>query len=214
MHAEIGTPEYRPFTQKMIASFKTVAKPGDRLIQFADLESPALEGVDDVVRAGPIGLNNIMLARIGMLREFFRNATGHIVLSDADMLWHKNPGELFDEDFDIGVTWRVGSPAMPYLGGMIFARQGSEAALHFIMCWYGLASTLPKVIKGWWGDQITLAFMLGEGKPHRTMDWHGVRVKMFDSGRIIHNVRWPDQPAPEGTYATHYKGAKKDLRVS
>lgn len=213
LHAEIGRPEYRPMTGKMVRSFREIATDGDRIVQFADATSEQIEGVDVLTRAEGLCKENLMLGRIGFLQEHFRLAAGHIVLSDADMIWHRNPNDIFDEDFDIGLLWRVGVPSMPYLGGLVFARQGSEAALHFITNWHGLARTLPREMHGWWGDQLALAIMLGsQGKPNRTTDWQGARVKIFDAGKILHSVRWPGQPAAPGTYATHYKGAKKDLR--
>jgi len=151
--------------------------------------------------------HNLMLKRIEGLKNHMREAEGDLVYSDCDMRWLKSPEPLFDGSFDVGVMWRTGNPPMPYLACMVLLSRASEAAVHFVTEWWFTIATMPKEMQGWWGDQVALASMLGRQKPNTMVDFEGCRVRIFDSGPIIHNTA--GNTAPEGVYAIHHKGQLK-----
>lgn len=92
------------------------------------------------------------------------------VFMDTDVVMNRDPAEVFQQQFDIGLTWRTGFPDAPFNGGLIFAGPGDKA-LGFLTdaraCYDSMVGSpavgalFSRSIKGWWGDQFALAALVG-----------------------------------------------------
>jgi hypothetical protein len=92
------------------------------------------------------------------------------VLMDTDVVINRDPAGIFNQEFDIGLTWRTGFPDAPFNGGLIFVgpgRQGMSFFTDAIACYdnlaaaRGLAEFFNGSLKAWWGDQFALAALAG-----------------------------------------------------
>ena len=206
MLAETGFPQYRPLAQQMLESAQKCMR--GRGIQFADEHSEPLPGIAALLRSD-VTRENMMLKRVEMLRKYARTADHNMVLTDVDVVWQNDPSPLFDGSFDIGVVWRAGHPAMPYCGGFVMVRHGSEAAIDFITEWWFACTSMPKVLQKWWGDQLALAFLIGRQRPNTLVNVAGCRVKIFDAGDVLFQVADVNQRSNPKAMCRHYKGKAK-----
>lgn len=107
--------------------------PGVEIVQFTDEESPAIAGVDTVLRMphGPLAL--------ATARHYARTAPGDWLLVDTDVVIQRDVRDVFeDQDFDVAVCDRGGTlvagetnlstasgkfmDEMPYNIGVVFSR--------------------------------------------------------------------------------------------
>lgn len=212
MLAEVGHEKfYRPLASQMIESAKACMTA--RFVQFADRVSDPLPGVSVVVRED-VEKDNLMMMRSKLLRDYVRHSSGHIVMCDADVTWQRDPEPLFDGSFDIGVAWRADQEAMPYCGGLLMIRHGSEAAQRFLNEWWFMQVTMPPVLKKWWGDQVALAVMIGRGVPGEVKNVNGCRVRIFDCGDTLFQISDEHQTAPASALCRHYKGKVKGKMIA
>ena len=207
-HADLGQDAlYRPLATKCLETWEAVT--GAPSAQFRDMTSPHVGAGRKVIRKD-FTRNQFSLKRTECLKDYARHARGNLVATDCDMEWRASPAPLFDEDFDIGLCWRTGNPGMPYYAGFVMVRHGSEAAIQFLTEWWFTIANLPAEAQTWWGDQWALAAMLGRGEPNTTKNFMGAKVRLFDAGRVFFNMQAKDQTPPDGIYATHVKGFRKE----
>jgi hypothetical protein len=100
------------------------AMPGVRVVQFADLDTPAVDGADDVLR--------LPMASLALLRFRHQAAvTGDWLFLDTDVIVQKDVRKVFHGVFHLAVTtrrWPHLKPAlgfserMPFNAGVIFSR--------------------------------------------------------------------------------------------
>lgn len=209
LHAEIGNRAYRSLAERFVASALQVG--GLRPVQFADLASVAIVGSERVIRT-PITSRNLMLARTQMFKEYLPRANNNVICCDCDIVWHNSPTPLFSDDFDLGVLHRANHPSTPYGGGFILARHSSEVAVDFLTEWWSSVLAMPTHLRGWHGDEMALAKLLGRREPDSTCNVIGCRVKVFDYSRILFDVRRNDQIPPRDTYASHCRRARRGPR--
>lgn len=211
MLADLGRPQYRVAAGDMLTSARACMKFNP--VQLSDATSEPASGVDLVVR-DQVRRENVMLARAKMLRDYAKHASHNVVMCDADVIFQRDPGELFDGTFDIGVLWRAWHAAMPYYGGLILIRHGSEAALEFLNEWWFLIAMMPPELQKWWGDQLSLAILLGRGKPNSLVSLSGCRVKVFDGADVMFQIADIEQKAPASAYCVHRQGKVKAAMIA
>lgn len=211
MLVDLGSGQYRKLASEMVDSAWRAGLEF-RSVQFSDEATEAGTG-GGVRRLSDVHEGNLMLKRAEMLKDYARIASGHTIMCDCDVVWQRDPTPLFDGSFDIGLCWRTGQPSMPYMGGMVLVRHGSEAAIEFLNEWWFTIVTMPKTLHRWWGDQLALASMLGRQAPGSVVSVNGCRVKIFDSGDLMFQVADADQKAPQSAYARHYKGKAKSAML-
>lgn len=205
MHADIGFPAYRPLAETMIESAKAIFE--CRPIQIADLNSEPIRGTERLIRSD-INAQNMMIKRPEILAATVHSkAQSNVIACDADIVWLRDPHELFNGTFDLGLIWRAQAPAMPYLGCLLLIRQQSEAAVQFLSDWVWTISGMPAELKSWWGDQLALASMLGRQDPNTTIVSRGCRIKLFDAGDIVGTMHTKEHTVANRVYCKHYKGA-------
>lgn len=206
MLADLGRPQYRIAAEAMLTSARACMEFVP--VQLSDRESKPAPGVDLVVR-DDVRRENVMIARAKLFRDYVKHASNNSVMCDADVAWQRDPSELFDGSFDVGVCWRSWHAAMPYYGGLILVRHGSEAALEFLNDWWFLIATMPPELQKWWGDQLSLAILLGRGKPNSLVNLNGCRVKVFDGADVMFQIADIEQKPPTNAYCVHRQGKVK-----
>ncbi len=92
------------------------------------------------------------------------------ILMDSDVVVNRDPVEVFQRDFDVGLTWRSGFPDAPFNGGLILiadAGKGRSFMARVLDCYSRLAvdprltGLFDRSLKAWWGDQYALAILVG-----------------------------------------------------
>lgn len=208
-YADFGFAGYRDLAKTYISSLKKVA-PDAVITQLSDKNAQQLDGVDNVGRYNiQCEPDNIMAVRTAMYSKHVRHAKGPLVYTDLDCMWLKRPS--FDGcDWDIGVVYRAGQPAMPYNCGMIYTKP-NERAVDFWGEWAFLHGSLPRCLHGWWGDQISLALLLGlDAKPGDTLTCHGARIGILDA--YDHAFIPTDVNQDVNAVLIHFKGpTRKEL---
>ena len=208
-YADLGVGAYQELSKTYLSSLRKVA-PDAHITQLSPHYTPALDGVDNVGRYNiECTAANIMAVRTAMYSKHVRHAKGPLVYTDLDCLWLKRPS--FEGcDWDIGVIYRAGQPSMPYNCGMIYTRP-NERAVNFWGEWAHLYAALPKSVHGWWGDQISLAMLLGlNAKPGDVLTCHGARIGILDA---YDHAFIPTEPGQEtNSVLIHFKGpSRKEL---
>lgn len=130
-----------------------------------------------------------------------------LVISDVDILWRKNPSDLFG-DFDIGLMYRT-YPLMPYNEGVLLTRP-TTGAKRFWALYQAAIGLMPHWT--WHSPQIAVATIVGEQMPGEICTVRHpivgeIRVKVFDMKQI---VPCPKEEGYDGpAYALHFKGPKR-----
>jgi hypothetical protein len=106
--------------------------------------------------------------------------SSHIVMMDSDMLINANLEDIFEENFDVGLTYNGGKSKadkkMPINGGLkIVHAHKRDAAIAFSQKIYELCNSEHLAqYRTWWGDQYALIEAIGNDN-----FWHR------DSDRIL-----------------------------
>ena len=111
----------------------------------------------------PVRSNSVMLDRTRAQKAFVETTSfvDPIIFADTDMLINRNLAPVFDDDFDIGLTWRASSPD-PINGGIVFINnRRPEAAKTFFQQFLRVYETKAEDQAIWFGDQVALREMLG-----------------------------------------------------
>jgi lipopolysaccharide biosynthesis glycosyltransferase len=185
--------------QIMVASVRA-AMPGARIVQMSDYETKKVTGVDEVVRKH-WDRKFLMPYRLLHLKDF---AAEQAIFLDADVVVQKDLGPLFQDEFDVALTYRDetdpslrNSPEayelMPFNAGVVLARASGKA---FWDEAYQLCLNMPEDSRRWFGDQLAIKEVAA-----RTT----LRVRQYPCA-LYHYSPGKREEDLGGKYVVHYKG--------
>lgn len=209
--AFMHTGEHTQQPTLMTRSFR-LHNPTFRIVQVTDLGSPAIEGVDDVVRS-PMTDSNIMLFRMRCFANL--EPEGPTWFLDTDMLCNR-PLQLEEPDTGAAVCLREfaketifnhrfgGMDMSEYAGrtlGSIYPYVGCATYLNNSSFWADCLENMegldPKFFN-WYGDQEAIRNIVESGKHKVSM----LRERMY--------ACLPEHAAQvSDPYIFHYKGQRK-----
>lgn len=145
---------------------------------------------------------------------------------DTDAFPNRSLQPIFDEEFDVGVTYRTTKGFMPLNEGVVFCRHaGKEAVRRFFAAYLATYERLiedPLVqeyygdIERWRGGQLSLnaIALIGEELCSGIASSEGIRIRMFDCNNYNYwvqpsNLRFPK--AWDRKFILHLKGDSKRL---
>jgi hypothetical protein len=160
-----------------------------------------------------------------------------IAFLDIDILVTKDFSEVYNEYFDLGVTYRIddnlsldsdgihnNTQVSPINGGVLFLNSSNEC-LTFIDEWLHVFENLSKNnkiknkfvenIKKWGGDQYALMNILGKylhSHGGRTLNYKGIKVKFFPCDTYNYSPsigKKIDRDLIKKIYVLHMKGPRK-----
>lgn len=168
---------------------------------------------DVVVRTKePADVAHIMVHRMMLMQRFLRELDKPVLFVDPDVLFVADP-EMAGT-WEIGLTHRPPKPgkvygSMPFNTGVIWAEPESS------MFWdraVEVADAMPKPMKRWYGDQMSIALLIGmnayDKRGGDLIRWNDLTIKLFPSE--THN--WTPDEAPSsltGHRLVHFKGDRK-----
>ena len=190
-----GKPEQYVMADMLVRSCQQ-AMPDVPIVHLTDMHSPAMVGVQGVVRREH--------PKTAMLRiEHQRDCEGEWLFLDTDVLVQRDVRHVFDEAFDVAIADRVGCATptegeayplyqkMPYNSGIVFSRSSAfwAAVLHHMQ-------TVPPMKQEWMGDQYAVCAVV---------DQHQFTVKMLP-GRIYNCPPMNSRDRCEDAAIVHFKG--------
>ncbi|MGZ5033214.1 MAG: hypothetical protein ACXWAC_08445 [Usitatibacter sp.] len=191
---------------------------------------PATVGADRVLRF-PLDRERVMYERM-RLQELYleaREPGRATVLMDSDVVVNRDPAPIFEEGFDVGLTWRANFPDAPFNGGMIFVAEG-DAGLAFVRkaraCYDAIAEDAAVVdafradLRAWWGDQFALAAFVGyrafAERQGDAMTIDGVRMRFFPCDEYNFTIEPSTRYSADELrrkFFIHFKGNRKALQT-
>jgi len=148
--------------------------PCAEIIQLSDDETHAIANVDHVYRFGSTP-DYLMPARMSYQFQFLRRwcrPDEKVIFIDPDIIIQHDISHVFDEYFDIGLTWRANlgklSDQMPFNAGVVFVRN-TEGGWKFWLKASNMLAKAPENLKIWYGDQLAMIELVGrENYKNRT----------------------------------------------
>ncbi len=191
--------EHIAMAKDLIASVRK-SMPGVPVVQFTNMDTPKVPGVDEVVRKDGKHM------RMAVLRmEHHASVEGDWLFVDTDVEVLQDVRDVFALDFDVAVTDRSGIPMnegekrwaaeMPYNMGVTFSRcpafwrEAQEILLK-----------MPNEKQTWMGDQHAVCELVALGR---------YKVNVLSGGTYNYPPRGGDLA---GVAIAHYKGARKALK--
>jgi len=185
--------------QIMVASVRA-AMPGARIVQMSDYDTKMVRGVDEIVRKH-WDRKFLMPFRLLHLQDFQAERS---VFLDADVVVRKNLGELFNDEFDVALTYRDESDPslrkspeafelMPFNAGVMLARASGR---DFWAEAYRSCLRMPEDSRRWFGDQLAIKEVAA-----RTT----LKVRQYPCALYNYSPIKPDEDMTE-VYVVHYKG--------
>lgn len=141
-----------------------------------------------------------------------------VVMLDSDILLFGSLRPLFDEDFDVAVTWRD-DPSMPINNGIILLNNRNPAAVRrFFRRYADIYRQSFADRADWYGDQLAMAALIGldpdEYASRPCVDVEGCRVRLLPCSlynakpkKKLLKMLWPGRRRR----VLHFKGAQKPL---
>jgi hypothetical protein len=135
---------------------------GYSLVQMTDDETPAVDGVDEVLRLS-WDKTRLMTYRLRHLAQLDDTPT---CIVDTDILFRKDVSDVWNYDFDIALTRREReidvngfdiATVMPYNTGVMFCRNQD-----FWKDAHDVCRSLPAKHQDWWGDQLSVKQVAGD----------------------------------------------------
>lgn len=164
-NANLDTAGYRRMLDLLFRSVR-LSHPTARCVLLTD-RTTRMDGIRGPVQRvdGPVDHGALMLSRSLAQAEFIarHDFTRPLVLLDSDILLNGSLRPLFDEDFDVGVTWRP-IKNMPLNGGLIVLHhRRPEVSKAFFA---RFVRTYRERFAGdgnaaWYGDQLALQECVG-----------------------------------------------------
>ena len=169
---------------------------------------------------GPAAPESIMLDRtLAQLRHLEECAFDRpIVMLDSDILIFGSLRELFEEDFDVAVTWRD-NETMPINNGILLLNHRHPAAVRrFFRRYAEIYQRSHADQAAWYGDQLAMAELIGlrpeEYASRETVAVDGCRVRLLPCstynarpGKKLRHLLFPAR----GRRVLHFKADKKRL---
>jgi len=159
-YIDYGDPAYGLMAEMMVASVK-MTMPDYKVALLTDASPTNIAGIDLKLSADvKFERNKLMPARMILINAFVgQYEDAQIILADPDILFTR-PVELFDTEYDVGLTWRGNYPSMPFNTG-IMTSTTSERAKKFWSFASDICQTLPAETQNWYGDQLSVALIVG-----------------------------------------------------
>jgi hypothetical protein len=211
---------YRVPHSNLIPYFLEAAKknnPFAKTILLTDLETKTSDyGFDKVVRR-PISQTQLMLERMRLQYEALATNEGDdILFLDTDILILRNISNVFNDDFDLGVTIRdnpIEAPefTMPYNNGVVFVAGRASQAISFL--WRNLISNVENMnsqLHAWSGNQFAMRDFLGDRKAGDTFTIAGIKTKVFPCSTHNYTPREEEEETHD-KWILHFKGNYKWL---
>lgn len=141
-----------------------------------------------------------------------------IVFVDSDILLNQPVAPLFQQDFDIGLTWRASASAPVNGGVLLINNRCPNKVRDFFAGYVDWFRREFGALGHWDGDQSALRDFLGitheAMSRYKTMDINGCRVQFFPAA--IYNFSPPDRTEAiaqrlENAVVVHFKGSRKRL---
>lgn len=170
---------YRIAAKLMITSARRAYRGHDmRVVQITDEASAAADDIDMRFNAAAeVTRDELMQYRGHCLAEWALETDRPLIFCDVDLLWNTDalmgcfawqrigdtPADLMPGP-GIVLTQRP-NLLQPYNGGLILTQPGQR---RFWETYRGMMKSLPEDLRGWWGDQLALAVMLGAPEDGKT----------------------------------------------
>lgn len=114
----LSSAEYLPYASMCVESIRA-HHPVARIVHMTDDQAPALAGAAETWRSCKLVGDTLIRERMYLLSRMSSEPTAII---DADTLTLRPLDDVWDDEFDIGLTWRDHQPVMPYNIGVMFCR--------------------------------------------------------------------------------------------
>jgi len=229
-----GRPDYISILGITLAQARSVL--GAHVVILTDAATQFPENFTaDIVRL-PLKREWIMYERMRAERAFASSGrmTASTMFLDTDIYVLDSFGEVFADDFDVGLTWRQEFPLMPVNEGIILAHAGrAEKVVRFFdgcLRNYEDTATLASVrerykfdIREWRGGQLSLARHLHWRTPARDMTLYPNGVIFVDDVKIKffpdHELNFAFKPTIANAVlnskrAIHFKGSEAKRHLS
>ena len=167
-----------------------------------------------------IDVKALMLARSISQQKMVRDNDFSlpIVFADSDILINGNFQNVFDEDFDVALTWRT-SAHMPINGGLlILNNQRPNVVRRFFDQFIEVYREKYLDDAGWYGDQLALRDVCGvsyrEMRDRRLIEVNGCRLLFLPCDRYNYTPADSYASIVEPIYQSavlHFKGHRKRL---
>lgn len=221
-HPFIGSGEidYHEVLKQSVFAAKRANKRASVILITDGKTEFSLQGVQ-IVRI-PARSDQMMYSRMLGYRAVARKLSGSILFLDTDVRLTRDFTALFDDSFDVGLTYRRNDTFMPFNEGMILGMAG-EGLNRFFDQVLNIYDQLPGVSeiqqfygvdpRMWRGGQLSLATLLNwpqipEGISRVTS--RGVRYQFFPCDRYNYPVKPTDRRQYlKDKWALHYKGTTK-----
>jgi hypothetical protein len=184
------------------------------------------------VRRCAMDARSPMFERMRVQRDFLlERASGRLtVFIDSDVVVNADPAAMFDQVFDVGLTWRPGMADAPFNGGVIAVAEGDAGARFFgqaLACYRDLAgdtalgSHFSRPLAAWWGDQFALALSVGlrefAERAGEFMEIDGVRVRFLPCSEFNFTLeagRTYELQELARKRFIHFKGNRKGMQAA
>ena len=185
--------------QIMVASVRAVM-PRARIVQMSDYATKKVTGVDEVIRKH-WDQKFLMPYRLLHLKDF---PVEHAVFLDADVVVRKDLGHLFQDEFDVALTYRdetdpslrkspLAYELMPFNAGVMLSRASGR---EFWAEAHRLCLKMPEESRRWFGDQLAIKEVAA-----RTT----LKVRQYPCALFNYSPSKVDEDLGE-KYVVHYKG--------
>ena len=190
--------------QIMVASVRK-AMPHARIVQMSDYDTETITGVDEVIRKH-WDRKFLMPYRLLHLKEFPPITA---IFLDADVVVQKDLSHLFQDEFDIALTYRDETDPslrkspwayemMPFNTGVMLSRpSGCEVWAEA----HNICLGMPEDKQEWFGDQLAIKEIAG-----RTM----LKVKRYPCALFNYSPSKWDEDLSE-KFVVHYKGTNRKV---
>lgn len=194
--------------------------PGCRCVVLTDAETDFLpiEALAEI-RRYDIDPRRIILSRLIAQIDYLKNYAGNddILFIDSDIILNANLDHVFDQAFDIAVTYRPSKKDMPVNGGMLFvSMRRKDRALAFFERVYD--TYMSKYVSNdvWWGDQFALrdVIKVKDFAANTVLDVDGIKVLFLSCNEYNFKPAESHRAilfALEGKKAIHFQGRRKKI---
>jgi len=190
--------------QIMVASVRA-AMPHARIVQMTDYPTEKVTGVDELIRR-PWDQKFLMPYRLLHLKEFPARSA---VFLDADVVVQKDLSHLFQDEFDIALTYRdetdpslrkspLAYKMMPFNAGVMLSR---ASGMEFWAEAHDLCLGMSEENRAWFGDQLAIKEVAA-----RTT----LKVKQYPCALFNYSPSRFSEDLSE-KFVIHYKGDNRKL---
>ncbi len=194
----------RELAQIMVASVKQ-AMPHAKVVQLTDNNTKPILGVDEVIRKYWDG-QRLMPYRFLHMKEF---PEPNALFLDYDVVVLKDFSHLFEDDFDVGLTYRdetdpslrlspLVQETMPYNTGVMLSKLSGRG---FWEEAYEICLGMPDQSQGWWGDQLAIK---------KLADRTTLKLKKYPCALFNYSpAHWEEDLSEK--FVIHYKGKNRKV---